>query len=396
MAQLDRVLSVNEIDRTVTVEAGISLVAIEKELALRNFTLGHFPQSFHGATVGGSLMANGAGQVSDLYGRMSDMLVSARLVTPQGMWATEPFRHAGAGPWLGSLVAGSEGLFGILADVTLKIRPQPQMIEDRAWYLPSFGAGCEVLRHLAQDGHGMAMLRLSDPAETEFYGRVRLMSKGLQRPGFLERSFLAFKNAPQNPALLMGAFEGQSASRNEAFRQVDAAVKKHGGVSLGTGPGKSWRKSRFDTPHLRESILAHDLAVDTFETATTWSGMEALHQDLLSSLERAGSDVLSGNRRAIAFSHVSHTYAEGASLYATMIFQRGDEPLAEWHAVKAAAAKAIHRAGATISHHHGLGFMHATDALNEKSEIGRRLLGAIRNQLDPQNILASGAENWIG
>ncbi len=128
---MDRILTLSKIDRTVTGEAGIALTALEAALAPDWLTIGHYPQSFEGATLGGSIIANGSGQRSDRYGRIADNLVSARVATPSGLWSSENFRHAASGPWLGGLVAGSEGLFGILTDATLRLHATPEHVEDR-------------------------------------------------------------------------------------------------------------------------------------------------------------------------------------------------------------------------------------------------------------------------
>ena len=138
-------------------------------------------------------MANGSGQRSDRYGRIADNLVSARIAAPSGLWSSENFRHAAFGPWLGGLVAGSEGLFGILTDATLRLHATPEHVEDRAWLLPSFPAAVDAVRQLTQAGHALAMLRISDEAETAFLSQFRLVRDGLAEPPFLERTMLQGK-----------------------------------------------------------------------------------------------------------------------------------------------------------------------------------------------------------
>ena len=83
-------------------------------------------------------------------------------------------------------------------------------------------------------------------------------------------------------------------------------------------------------------------------------------------------------------------YATGASLYFTVGCAQGDDPVARWRAAKAAAGGAILAAGATISHHHGVGREHR-DALSiEIGELGVRALQAVKRELDPAGILNPG------
>ena len=241
---------------TVTAQAGIGLAALERELGAAGRTLGHFPQSFEAATLGGSIMANGSGQRSDAYGRIGDMLVSARLATPGGLWSTESFRHAAGGPWLGGLVSGSEGLFGILTDATLRTRPKPEHVEDRAWLLPSLRSAIDAVRLIKESGAHLAMVRVSDAAETAFLSGFRLARRGLARPPLLERLVLSAKGAPPDPLLVVAGYEGSAVGAKAAFAQAGDVFSAAGGVALGPAPGASWRKSRFEAPHLRESIMA--------------------------------------------------------------------------------------------------------------------------------------------
>lgn len=380
---------------TVTVQAGIGLVALERELATMGRTLGHFPQSFEAATLGGSIMANGSGQRSDVYGRIGDMLVSARLATPGGLWSTEGFRHGAGGPWLGGLVAGSEGLFGILTDATLRTRPKPEHVEDRAWLLPSMRGAIDALRLIKESGTELAMVRVSDAAETAFLSGFRVARRGLARPPLLERLMLSAKGAPPDPLLVVAGYEGSAVAARAAFASAGDVFSAAGGVALGPAPGASWRKSRFEAPHLRESIMARGLGVDTFETAAPWDKLEALHSGLCDALRSAIGMTLDGaGGRPVVFAHIGHSYAEGGCLYATAIFPRAADALAQWHAIKTAATDAIMAGGGALSHHHGVGADHAPWLEEEKGAVGLRIMSAIRRELDPQRVLATGMSDF--
>ena len=218
-------------------------------------------------------MANGSGQRSDRYGRIADNLVSARLATPSGLWSSENFRHAASGPWLGGLVAGSEGLFGILTDATLQAARHARACRGSglaAAVVPGSG------RCGAPARAGAAMrwpcCRISDEAETAFLSQFRLARDGLAEPPFLERD-----DAPSEAGAAAGHAWSLPATRAPTRAPAAPSARparfsrKTGGVSLGRRPGNSWRKSRYEAPHLRESLMARGLGVDTFETAVPWS-----------------------------------------------------------------------------------------------------------------------------
>jgi alkyldihydroxyacetonephosphate synthase len=393
MTRLNKVVGISVMDRTVTAEAGVYLPDLEAALSQRGLTLGHFPQSFYGATLGGSIACNGAGQRSDGYGRIADNLISAVVATPSGEWRTETFRHASEGPWLGGLLAGSEGTLGLICSITLKAFAKPQAVEDRAWFLPDFETGAQITRELAQEGHALSMLRLSDEDETEFLSGFRLAMASKERAGILQRAFLRLKGAPKRPALLLAGFEGRAGERDAAFQRLAALAKARNGVALGAGPGASWRKTRYDLPYLRESLMRRGLGADTFETMVPWSRIEELRTHVTGTLREITSSTLGAeSARAAVMCHLSHSYPEGACLYFTLIFPREDNALGQWRIIKSSVNAAISASGGAVSHHHGVGADNAHSLADMKGDAGLRILAALKAELDPGNVLASGME----
>lgn len=394
---LNRVIDISAVNRCVEAEAGIMLSDLENALSAKGLTLGHFPQSFHGASLGGSIACNGAGQRSDRYGRISDNFLSAALAAPNGMWRTEGFRHAASGPWLGGLVPGSEGLFGLICSAKMRVHAAPEAVEDRAWFFPSFDAGCEAVRRLAQDGHGLAMLRLSDESETQFLSQFRTAMAGRTRPPVMQRLALALKRAPSRPALLIAGFEGARAQCNETFNRLDARLRAAGAIALGRKPGAAWRRGRYELPYLRESLLRLGVGADTFETSVAWSDLPALRAGVCEALTRIVSATLGAEQgRAAIMCHLSHSYPEGACLYFTMLFPQSGDPLAQWRAIKSQVLAAFSELGGTVSHHHGVGADHAEMAGLEKDEATLAALRALKAALDPENLIVSGISAMLG
>src|SRR3954447_5407162 len=138
--------------RSVTATLGAGLRGPEAEAALGRdgLTLGHFPQSFEYATVGGFAATRSAGQASSGYGRFDDLVSSVRLLAPAGDMQTLETPHTAAGPALRELIVGSEGVLGVIPEVTVRVRPAPRVRRYEAWMAASFEAGAEIVRALAQ------------------------------------------------------------------------------------------------------------------------------------------------------------------------------------------------------------------------------------------------------
>jgi alkyldihydroxyacetonephosphate synthase len=391
--RLQRVLEVDELSHTATIEAGIYGPELERQLAMRGYTLGHFPQSFEFSTLGGWIAARGAGQQSNRYGRAEEWLVSARVATPSGMWSTESFPASAAGPDLNEVVAGGEGCFGVITEATVHVHPVPKDSDYRGYLFKDFGRGSEALRQIVQEGLPVAMLRLSDAEETRFFSAFSALRKP---PGPVERAadrVLELGGWSEGRCLMLVGIEGETENVKASLARSSSIVRGCGGFPLGRGAGKSWHKSRFAMPYLRDPLLDRGIGVDTLETSTSWANVLPLHRVVCTAIRDAlQSHPAFPEARAMVMCHISHCYEDGASLYFTFVFPQAapGEEVAQWTAVKQAASEAIATHGGTISHHHGVGTDHAPWLPREKGEIGFRLLRALKRELDPDGILNPG------
>ncbi|MBM7092079.1 FAD-binding oxidoreductase, partial [Streptomyces sp. S12] len=166
LRRMDRLTDLDPVSRTATLQPGLRAPQAEALLAEQGFTLGHFPQSYEWATIGGFAATRSSGQASAGYGRFDEMVLSLTLATPRGTLDTGRAPRSAAGPDLRQLVLGSEGAFGVITAVTVRIRPVPDTRVYEGWRFPSFAEGTAALRRLAQDGPRPTVLRLSDETET--------------------------------------------------------------------------------------------------------------------------------------------------------------------------------------------------------------------------------------
>ena len=352
--------------------AGVTGPDAERLLGEHGFSLGHFPQSFRFATIGGYAATRSSGQDSAGYGRFNDMIRGLRIVTPAGVLDLGRAPESAAGPDLRELFAGSEGVFGIITRVRMRVHPTPETVRYEAWSFPDFATGAAALRAVTQTGTGPTVLRLSDEVET-----------GIN----LATTESIGEQSITGGCLGITVFEGTAAHTASRHAETRELLEAHGGTSLGEGPARAWEHGRFDAPYLRDSLLAGGALCDTLETATTWSNIPALKaavtEALTASLAESGTP-------ALVMCHISHVYTTGASLYFTVVAgQRGDA-FEQWRTAKTAASEAITRAGGTITHHHAVGADHRPWMTAEVGDLGVRVLRAVKQTLDPAGILNPG------
>ena len=378
---------IDEIAGLVRVESGITGPMLEAILSARGLTLGHLPQSWQRASIGGYLATRSAGQASTGYGRSDDMVESVVMATPVGSLTAGHAPSSAAGPGLLDLVIGSEGALGVITEADLRVRRLPTSKRYEAWIFPSFDAGREAFRDLAQARIPADVMRLSDDRET---ATTLVMSAPAGLLGSALTAYLRRRGvARDEAALAILGWEGVDDDIVRMRRRLAVdVVRGHGGVSLGRRPGGSWQRHRFDGPHLRDALMDAGYLVETVETSTTWSNLDAVRTAMHNALEATLSSAVT---RPYVMTHISHVYETGASLYTTVIAVADQsEPVRQWRAAKSAVSEAIVSAGGTITHHHAVGRDHAPWLPREIGPQGVDILRAIKATLDPNGVCNPG------
>ena len=379
-----RDVEVDERSLTARLGAGLRGPEAEAALARSGLTLGHFPQSFEYATVGGFAATRSAGQASSGYGRFDALVSSVRLLAPSAELATLETPHTAAGPALRELVIGSEGVLGVIPDVTVRVRPAPVAKRYEAWMAESFEAGAEIVRALAQGPGLPEVIRVSDEEETE--GTLAL-SGPRGRSGQLFDGYLGLRKR-RGGALMIVGFEGDEEHVARRRALAVRALRQGGAAYLGQAAGRAWEHGRYQGPYLRDTLMGMGAMVETLETSHTWSSFAELHTAVGSAIRKAlGEQGTPG----LVFCHLSHAYADGASLYFTFISRSlRDAEIEQWRAVKQAASEAIAAQGGTITHHHAVGRDHAPYMEAEVGRTGLDVLRTVKDQLDPTGIMNPG------
>lgn len=372
LRRLDELHSLDDVSWEAELGAGLTGPEAERLLGERGFSLGHYPQSFLFATIGGFAATRSSGQDSAGYGRFNDMVRGLRAVTPAGVLDLGRAPESAAGPDLRQLLIGSEGAFGIITRVRVRVHPVPEVTRHEAWSFPDFATGAAALRAVVQTGTGPTVIRLSDEAETGV-NLATTESIGEQQV--------------TGGCLAITTFEGTEAhvaSRHAETRDLLAAK---GGTSLGEAPAKAWEHGRFNAPYLRDALLSAGALCETLETATNWSNVAALKAAVTDALTRSLED---SGTPALVLCHISHVYPTGASLYFTVVAAQRGNPIEQWRKAKTAASDAMVRTGATITHHHAVGADHRPWMTDEVGGLGVSVLRAVKSVLDPAGILNPG------
>jgi alkyldihydroxyacetonephosphate synthase len=372
LRRFNRLLALDEVSGEAELGAGVTGPQAERLLAERGFSLGHFPQSFEFATVGGFAATRSSGQNSAGYGRFDDMIRGLRAVTPAGRLDLGRAPESAAGPDLRQLLVGSEGVFGVITRVRLRVHRVPESTRYEAWSFPDFDTGTAALRAVAQVGAGPTVIRLSDEAET-----------GVN----LATTDEIGEKSGTGGCLAITVFEGTAAHAESRHAETRAVLAAQGGTSLGEAPARAWERGRFSAPYLRDSLLAAGALCETLETATSWSAIAGLKAAVTEALTTALGET---GTPALVLCHISHVYATGASLYFTVVAGQRDDPIEQWRAAKAAASDAMMRCGATITHHHAVGTDHRPWMRAEVGDLGVEVLRAVKATLDPAGILNPG------
>jgi alkyldihydroxyacetonephosphate synthase len=386
LSRLSRLINLDRTSQLATFGAGVVGPDMEAQLRAHGYTLGHFPQSFEYSTLGGWVVTRSSGQQSLRYGRIEQMFAGGVLETPTGTMKISTFPASAAGPDLREMVMGSEGRMGILTEVTIRVTPLPQREEFHAVFFPNWSAAETAVRTIAQAKLPLSMVRLSNPVET----LTTLTLAGHKKLIGLLETYLGWRGCADEKCVMLIGASGSNAVVKHALREAWNIAGKHQGVHIGQSIGKKWKQNRFRNVYLRNAAWKLGYAIDTVETAVDWPRVGTM----MNAVEKAATAALAADGEKVhTYTHLSHIYAQGASVYTTFVYRIAgdfDKDMQRWVGLKTAVCEAIVATGGTISHQHGVGADHAPYLMAEKGAMG---IGAIRElcaYFDPDGMMNPG------
>ncbi len=375
MSKISGVVDIDEYSLIATIQSGTTGPDLERYLNSKGYTLGHFPQSFEFSTLGGWVAARSSGQFSIGYGKIEDMFLGGTLYSPSGVFHINPYNKSAEGLDLRQIILGSEGRAGIVSKCYMKISRLPEVLAVYGAFFPDNESGIEAVKSISQSNIPLTMIRLSLSKETE--GILNLASNRFFVNLFEKAAKL--KGYSENKCLIIYAISGSKKSVDFYKSFVKSIIKKYNGLSVGAFIGKQWLRDRFRMPYLRNTLWDMGYGVDTLETYTTWDNVKNLYKKIEESL--FGS---------FAFSHLSHIYPNGSSIYTTYFFPLGRdeyETLEKWISLKRRASETIVKHGGVISHHHGIGIDHKPYLKQSRGSLASEIMRSSFKALDPQGIM---------
>ncbi|QJQ05766.1 FAD-binding oxidoreductase [Undibacterium piscinae] len=386
MSRLSSLLNLDKKAQLARFGAGVFGPDLEAQLRAHGYTLGHFPQSFEYSTLGGWVVTRSSGQQSLRYGRIEQMFAGGKLETPAGTLDIPTFPASAAGTDLREMVLGSEGRIGILTEAVVRVTPLPECEVFHAVFFPDWDAAQEAIRHIAQAKLPLSMLRLSNATET----LTTLTLAGHKKLIAALETYLGWRGCKENKCLLMIGATGHKATVKNAINTAMRIARKQNGVPVGQAMGQKWKQNRFRSVYLRNSLWQQGYAIDTVETACDWPKVKGM----MLAVEQAATDALAECGELVhTYTHLSHVYAQGASVYTTFAYRLSgnyEQDLARWQTLKAAVCEAIVSIGGTISHQHGVGTDHAPYLSAEKGELGIAAMRHLYRHFDPSGMMNPG------
>ena len=372
LAALGGLLELDEVSRAARIGAGATGPALEAALGEHGMTLRHFPQSFEYSTLGGWIATRAGGHFATVWTHIEDFLESARAITPSGVWESRRLPGSGAGPSPDRLLAGSEGILGVITSAWVRVQPRPEHRASAGVRFETFARGAECVRELSQSGLHPSNCRLLDPGEA-----------GLTMAG------------DGSHALLVLGFESTDHPVEEAMARALAICAEHGGAPAPRREGaggdavQSWRGAFVGAPYVRDLLVSMGVLSETFETAITWERFPAFHARVMEAAREAVREAC--GEGGSVYCRFTHVYPDGPAPYFTVLApaRRGEE-VEQWGAIKRAVSDVLISSGATITHHHAVGRDHRPWYERQRPEPFAAALRGAKQALDPAGVMNPG------
>lgn len=367
LSDMNKILDFNEKNLTVTAQTGVFLKDLEPWLNEKGYITGHYPQSIDLAQVGGLTATRSIGQFSTKYGGIENLVLGLEAVLPNGeiiRIKTNPRRATG--PDLRHLWIGSEGILGIITEITLKVFPKPEKRWLQSYAIPTMREGLEIIRKIMQSGCKPAVVRLHDWLECE-------------------KPYGAFMN--EGECILIFLSEGSKELCQFEGKIIDEIATTSGARPLGEKPVEIWFKHRNDAADEYEQYGAMGILVDTIEISSNWDNIADIYEE---TVERIYYEV----SETIYFSgHSSHSYMNGTNIY----FQMGALPKKNmkdaervYYKIWQIVMETTLKHGGSIGHHHGVG-KHRTKWIEDELGTSYIMLEKVKDTFDPKGIMNPGA-----
>ncbi|KAL0893330.1 hypothetical protein ABMA27_014921 [Loxostege sticticalis] len=393
-SEMNSILWLDKEQLLARVQAGIVGQDLEREMRARGFTVGHEPDSYEFSTLGGWVATRASGMKKNTYGNIEDLVVQTKMVTPRGVIEKScRVPRISCGPEWEHVIMGSEGCFGVVTEVTIKIRPLPPVTRYGSLVFPDWESGFYFEWEVARQRLQPSSIRLMDNEQFRFGQALKTESSwgGVLLEGLKRLYITRIKGFdPTKLCVVTLLMEGTAEQVDEREKKLNSIAAQFGGVPAGAGNGERGYTLTFVIAYLRDVGMDYDVVAESFETSVPWDRTLSLCRNVKRRVREECE------KRNIAHHLIScrltQTYDAGCCIYFYFAHNTAQctDPVATYEEIEEAARNEIIASGGSISHHHGVGKLRKKWYTDTVSEPGRLLLLAAKKALDPDNIFGVG------
>lgn len=363
VSRMNQVLSVDTEDLTVTVQPGITRKQLNDAIKDTGFFFPIDPGA--DASIGGMTATRASGTNAVRYGTMRENVLALEVVTASGEVIRTGTRakKSSAGYDLTRLIVGSEGTLGVVTEITVRLYPLPEAVSAAICSFPSIEAAVRTVIQTIQMGVPIARVELVD------VNAVRMVNA---------YSKLALREEP----MLLMEFHGSPTGVKEQAEMVQDIAGEFGGNAF------EWAERPEDRTRL---FTARHNAY--FAAVSSRPGCRCITTDACVPISRLADALLDSVREAddsgIPYFLVGHV-GDGNFHFGYLIDPDNDDERARAEQLNHQLVARAIALGGTCTGEHGVG-IHKMDFLREEAGDGAvQMMRAIKQALDPKNILNPG------
>ena len=397
--KMNKILWIDKDNLTVHAQAGIIGQDLERQLEKHGYCTGHEPDSMELSSLGGWVATRASGMKKNVYGNIEDLLVRVKFVSPQGVVEKSCMApRVSVGPDIHQFILGSEGMFGVVTEVTLRIRPLPTCRRYGSIVFPDFESGVAFLREVAKQRCAPASVRLVDNQQFQFGQALKGPAGSIfttLMDSFKKIYVTKFKGF--DPLSLCGTtllFEGSAEDVKLQQKRIFQIASRFRGLSGGEENGRRGYLLTFLIAYIRDFGLPYCFIGESFETSVPWPRVLDLCRNTKDRIRRECKK-LNTKFDPLVSCRVTQTYDAGACVYFYMAFsaQGIADPVQACDDVESAARDEVIASGGSLSHHHGVGKLRKRWVVETLSSPGVEMIKAVKQHIDPNNIF--GCQNLI-
>jgi len=395
MREMNKIKWIDLDNMMACIEAGACGEDIEERLKEKGLCFGHEPDSYEFSTLGGWIATRASGMKKNVYGNIEDLLISCKLVTSIGTLERKyQVPRVSSGPDINEIIIGSEGNFGVVTEAVVKIRYQPEARVYGAVVFPTFKAGFDTLRELALLRVFPASIRLVDNNQLQIAHALKKETGMLHKILDKAKKFYITKLKrfdPNEVCIATLLFEGSKAEVQFQEQTVRRIAAKNHGLNASAEDGRRGYTMTFMIAYIRDLVMDYYFFAESFETSIPYSTALQCCTEAKAKIVELGAK-LGVKYPMYASCRITQLYDTGCVIYFYYGFKyKGlENPLKVFAEIEHQARDVILACGGSISHHHGIGKLRLPFVPQVLGETTIRTLKAIKHEVDPQNVFATG------